>query len=101
MVHDMIDYFPLGADAIVRMVEEIFNPQTAKEEEELCHLLTTIAERIVDECYVMFKEDVDKQAENIDCTIKDLRNELCLKCGDFDKAYLGACDNCRWRHGNV
>lgn len=29
--------------------------------------------------------------------INDLRNELCLKCGKYKDAYLGACDGCRWR----
>lgn len=31
--------------------------------------------------------------------IKDLRNELCIACGNFKQAHLGACDGCRWRHG--
>ena len=26
------------------------------------------------------------------------RNELCLRCGDYKQAHLGACDDCRWRH---
>ena len=29
--------------------------------------------------------------------INDLRNELCLKCGKYKDAHLGACDGCRWR----
>lgn len=29
--------------------------------------------------------------------IKDMRNELCLKCGDYKNANKGACDGCRWR----
>ncbi len=29
--------------------------------------------------------------------IKDMRNELCLKCGDYKNAHKGACDGCRWR----
>lgn len=29
--------------------------------------------------------------------LKDCRNELCLKCGDYKKKHLGACDGCRWR----
>lgn len=32
------------------------------------------------------------QSEN-----RDLRNELCLKCGSYREAYLGACDGCRWK----
>ena len=29
--------------------------------------------------------------------INDLHNELCLKCGKYKDAHLGACDGCRWR----
>jgi len=24
-------------------------------------------------------------------------NELCLKCGSYREAHLGACDGCRWK----
>lgn len=29
--------------------------------------------------------------------LKDCRNELCLKCGDYRMAHKGACDSCRWK----
>lgn len=29
--------------------------------------------------------------------LKRLRNELCLRCGAYHNAHLGACDGCRWR----
>lgn len=29
--------------------------------------------------------------------LKDCRNELCLKCGNYRKKHLGACDGCRWK----
>lgn len=29
--------------------------------------------------------------------IKDMHNELCLKCGKYEDAHNGACDGCRWR----
>lgn len=28
--------------------------------------------------------------------IADLRNELCLKCGNYKAAHFGACDHCKW-----
>ena len=31
--------------------------------------------------------------------LKDLRNELCLRCGDYKTAHLGSCDDCRWKDG--
>lgn len=32
-----------------------------------------------------------------DQDIRAMHNELCLKCGKFKNAHLGACDGCRWR----
>lgn len=29
--------------------------------------------------------------------LKDCRNELCLKCGNYKQKHLGACDGCRWK----
>lgn len=26
-----------------------------------------------------------------------LRNELCLRCGEYTEAHNGACDGCKWR----
>ena len=28
--------------------------------------------------------------------LHDCVNELCLKCGDYRRAHLGACNGCRW-----
>lgn len=36
--------------------------------------------------------------------IKELwncRNELCLRCGKYEKAYCGACDDCRYNSENM
>lgn len=29
--------------------------------------------------------------------IKVMHNELCLQCGRYKEAHLGACNGCRWR----
>ena len=29
--------------------------------------------------------------------LKDCRNELCLKCGQYKTKHLGSCDGCRWK----
>ena len=47
----------------------------------LCDDLTEAADRI------------EAQAKEIDT----LRNELCLKCGNYKLAHEGACNGCRWR----
>ena len=31
--------------------------------------------------------------------LKNCRNELCLKCGNYHESYAGACDGCRYRRG--
>lgn len=36
---------------------------------------------------------IEEQAKEIDA----LRNELCLKCGNYTLAHEGACIGCRWR----
>lgn len=28
---------------------------------------------------------------------RDCRNELCLRCGEYQERHLGACDGCRWK----
>ena len=36
---------------------------------------------------------IEEQAKEIDA----LRNELCLKCGNYTLAHEGTCNGCRWR----
>ena len=31
--------------------------------------------------------------------LKNCRNELCLKCGNYHEAHNGACNGCRYRKG--
>ena len=31
--------------------------------------------------------------------LKDCRNELCLRCGEYRTRHLGSCDDCRWKDG--
>ena len=46
-----------------------------------------------------FVYDQNKQIWNLQSELKNCRNELCLKCGSYREAHLGACDGCRYRHG--
>ena len=36
---------------------------------------------------------IEAQAKELDA----LRNELCLKCGNYTLTHEGACNGCRWR----
>ena len=42
-----------------------------------------------------FADAVDQAKRDL----KDLRNELCYKCGEYKTAHLGSCDGCRWKDG--
>ena len=45
-------------------------------------------------------DDLAEAADRIEAQAKEidaLRNELCLKCGDYTLAHEGACNGCRWR----
>ena len=46
------------------------------------------------------EKDLAKAADLIEAQEKQidaLRNELCLKCGNYTPAHEGACNGCRWR----
>ena len=36
--------------------------------------------------------------EKLSAERKTAVNELCLRCGNYREAHLGACDDCRWRN---
>ena len=41
--------------------------------------------------------DLKARIADLKSDLKDCRNELCLKCGDYKQKHLGACNGCRWR----
>lgn len=51
------------------------------------------------------KDVCAEREKELDATKRTLRrcvNELCLRCGEFQKEHLGACNGCVWlavRHG--
>lgn len=42
-------------------------------------------------------QELKVRVENLKADLKDCRNELCLRCGEYKTAHLGSCDGCRWR----
>ena len=45
-------------------------------------------------------DDLTEAADRIEAQAKEidaLRNELCLKCGNYTLAHEGTCNGCRWR----
>lgn len=49
---------------------------------------------------IILSDDLAEAADLIEAQAKEidaLRNELCLKCGNYALAHEGACNGCRWR----
>ena len=49
---------------------------------------------------ITLRDDLAEAADRIEAQAKEidtLRNELCLKCGNYTMAHEGACNGCRWR----
>ena len=58
------------------------------------------AERNRWETPITLGDDLEEAADRIEAQAKEidaLRNELCLKCGNYTLAHEGACDGCKWR----
>lgn len=45
-------------------------------------------------------QDLKARVESLKTDLKDCRNELCLRCGQYKTAHLGSCNGCRWRADN-
>jgi len=43
-------------------------------------------------------KELNEKIERLQRELKQARNELCLKCGQYKQSHLGACDDCRYRH---
>ena len=37
-----------------------------------------------------------KERDELKKELASMRNELCLECGNYRGAHIGACDGCRW-----
>ena len=40
--------------------------------------------------------DIQEELIRFKRDLNDCRNELCLRCGEYKRRHLGACDGCRW-----
>ena len=45
----------------------------------------------------MSEQEMKEKVERLQRELKNCRNELCLKCGNYHESYAGACDGCRYR----
>ena len=45
----------------------------------------------------VLKALADAKIERLERELRDCRNELCLRCGEYKTKHLGSCDCCRWK----
>ena len=38
-----------------------------------------------------------KERDELKMKLAAMRNDLCLECGNYRGAHIGACDGCRWK----
>lgn len=36
--------------------------------------------------------------DELSVELRDCRNALCLRCGNYKEAHMGACNGCRWKN---
>ena len=95
---DLTEWFSCDVDAIgFAAADRIANQSThiAALQQEI-EKLRSQNEQLREAAALVTAEAADRieaQAKEIDA----LRNELCLKCGNYTLAHDGACDGCRWR----
>lgn len=49
------------------------------------------------ETLMFFANRADEKVEQFKRDLRDCRNELCLRCGEYKTKHLGSCDDCRWK----
>lgn len=55
--------------------------------------------KTAEECITNIKRMWDilrAENEQLKRDLKDCRNELCLRCGQYKTKHLGSCEGCRW-----
>lgn len=43
------------------------------------------------------RDEAVKELHKTKSELNAMKNELCLKCGNYREAHNGACDGCRWK----
>ena len=57
--------------------------------------LSAYIEDMIDSCKPS-PDNYREKVKHLEQELRDCRNELCLRCGDYRQRHLGACDGCRW-----
>lgn len=90
---------PMNADEIVGALRICNRPKGHRCSE--CPIFSRYEHRTckatVDKAAADLIESLQAQLAASQRRAQDARNELCLKCGRYKEAYIGACDGCRWK----
>lgn len=68
-------------------IAEHLDPDYALAVEEAIHELSLVKDAM--------RESIRNQAR-LERELKDCKNTLCIKCGAYANAHLGACNGCKW-----
>lgn len=95
-------------EELIRQLDEadVFRESEEKMEDykepiEDLRALAEWAEANLDVVPIMLPVYLEQAANTIKRLVKErdtLRNELCLRCGEYIEAHNGACKGCRWRN---
>ena len=78
----------------IRFMERILSDMNDREQKELEERIHDTVSGLRDTVSRIINKCMNLQSE-----LKNCRNELCLKCGNYREAHNGACDGCRYRKG--
>ena len=77
-------------------MDELINRLSRYSEKAIADALDADFAKAVTEAYFAIV-NMNGYIEQQKSVLKDCRNELCYKCGDYKMRHKGACDDCRWR----
>mgnify|MGYP006932882047 CR=1 FL=1 len=52
---------------------------------------------IADDLVKAYNEGYAQGKADMVAELRQCRNELCLRCGEYKMRHMGACDGCRWQ----
>ena len=91
-------YWPIGKESKMNADEVVSALRCCNRSKghrcSVCPVFSRYEHRICKATVDRFAADL---IESLQATNKNLRNELCQRCGRYREAHIGACDGCRWR----
>ena len=79
-------------DAVLSTLDRLGKIADESAGELICEIVRATLNAARNHVMLMEEKDIDK----IERDLRDCRNELCLRCGDYKQRHNGACNGCRW-----